>query len=128
MSATENKIGCGIRFAEGVIPVGLACGEIDDFGMQQLCHTCNARLYATTLGYRKQRPPVPKHPTYRRNTMKRKIEVRTPSISITATITTTNTLTRGEVESVRDDLADRLLEAAACVRYLGVPRNRVRVK
>ncbi len=62
--------------------------------------------------------------------MKRKIEVSTPEVKITAKITVNGDrhLSRDEVEEIRDQLADRLQEAAAGLRYLGTPRNRVLVR
>lgn len=61
--------------------------------------------------------------------MRRRIEVAADGIRIVATINTAGrTLVREEVERLRDQLADRLQEAAAGLVFLGTPRNRVRVK
>ena len=61
--------------------------------------------------------------------MKRKIVVSAPGIRIVAVISSRRgDLARSEVEAARDELADRLQEAAAHVRYLSVPRNRVVVR
>jgi len=62
--------------------------------------------------------------------MKRKIEVRAAGITIIATIRTDPTrLTRGEVEIVRDALADRLQAACANLPFgEGCAYNRVRVR
>ena len=60
--------------------------------------------------------------------MKRKIIVRTADVVITAVIRTHGRrLMRYEVEIVRAQLADRLQEAAANLRYFNTPRHRVRV-
>lgn len=60
--------------------------------------------------------------------MKRKIEIQAGGITVTAVIDTKDRgLRRAEVELVRDDLADALQEAVTRVRYMAVPRNRVRV-
>jgi len=61
--------------------------------------------------------------------MRRKIEVRAGAVSITATIDSRGKfLAREEVDRVREQLADRLQDAAAGVLYIGVPRNRVVVR
>jgi hypothetical protein len=61
--------------------------------------------------------------------MKRRINVDAGSIRIAATINTNGRqLTRDEVENIRDDLADELQTAVTRVRYIGIPRNRVKVK
>ena len=60
--------------------------------------------------------------------MKRKIVIRSPGLTITALIQTPLELIRAEVEEVRDQLADRLQEAAADLKYLKTPRNRVQVR
>jgi hypothetical protein len=71
--------------------------------------------------------------------MKRKIEVIADGVRIVATLDTGNVkhrnsllrgnivLTRNEVEHVRDELADRLQNAASDLTYIGTPRNRVKV-
>jgi chloramphenicol 3-O-phosphotransferase len=60
--------------------------------------------------------------------MKRRIEVRTEHLTIVATLDVGKALSRDEVESARDDLADRLIMAAHDVLYAGVPINRVRCR
>ena len=60
--------------------------------------------------------------------MKRTIEVRTDSLKIVATINTSRSLTRNEVNTIRDELADDLMRVAANVRWVGVPLNKVRVR
>ena len=60
--------------------------------------------------------------------MKRQILVTTPDVRIIAIINTNGALARDEVERIRDELADRLQEAAAGLVYLRTPRNRVRVR
>lgn len=64
--------------------------------------------------------------------MKRSIEVRTGALRITATIDSgkirNGALTRDEVERMRDELADRLQDAASGLIYDQVPRNRVLVR
>lgn len=60
--------------------------------------------------------------------MKRKIEVSTPHLTITAVLNTRKALTRDEVERARDHLADSLMRAAADVTYMQTPINRVKVK
>ena len=62
--------------------------------------------------------------------MKRCITVAADGLVIRATINTKGLLhlTRGEVERLRDDLADRLQVAAARLPYLNVPVNRVTVR
>lgn len=59
--------------------------------------------------------------------MKRRIRVRSDRITIEATIDSKQDLTRDEVETVRDELADELQRVAADVRWLGSPRHKVRV-
>lgn len=59
--------------------------------------------------------------------MKRRIQVSTPSLKITATIDTF-ALTRDEVESVRDSLADDLMRVASTLKWCGAPLNKVKVK
>lgn len=61
--------------------------------------------------------------------MKRKILVTSKHVRIEATLTTNgHQLTRDEVETVRDELADALQTAAANVRWLGTYRHKVRVQ
>lgn len=60
--------------------------------------------------------------------MKRTIEIRTKNLKIIATINSDGGLTRGEVDTVRDELADDLMRVAANVRWLGAPLNKVMVK
>lgn len=60
--------------------------------------------------------------------MKRKIDVAAYGLRITAVLDSGNRLTRDEVERVRDELADRLQEAASDLRYFPTPRNRVQVR
>jgi hypothetical protein len=61
--------------------------------------------------------------------MKRKIEVDAGAVRITAVIDSAHRyLTRDEVERVRDQLADRLQEAASGLVYFETPRNRVAVR
>ena len=60
--------------------------------------------------------------------MKRVIYVTAGSVKIVASIDTNgHELCRDEIETVRDQLADRLQDAAADLRWIGVPRNRVKV-
>lgn len=59
--------------------------------------------------------------------MKRKIVVSTPEVTITAVINVTE-LTLGEVERVRDNLADSLMMAASGLTYRPTPLSRVKVK
>lgn len=44
----KNDGGCGRLLTattrEG-LPTQLPCGSVDDFGIRQLCHTCNVRAY-----------------------------------------------------------------------------------
>ena len=60
--------------------------------------------------------------------MKRQIIVTTPDVRILVTIRTNGSLTRDEVERVRDQLADRLQDAAAGLIYFRTPRHRVTVR
>ena len=61
--------------------------------------------------------------------MKRKIVVRSTHVRIVATLTTNGyPLTRDEVETLRDELADTLQSAAANVRWLGTYRHKVLVR
>lgn len=61
--------------------------------------------------------------------MKRKIIVTSEGVKITAVISTNgHQLMRDEVETLRDQLADRLQEAASGLIYLKTPRNRVSVR
>lgn len=63
--------------------------------------------------------------------MKRTIEVKAGAVTIKATIDSSAVgalLTRSEVEAARDSLADALMDAAANVKYLHVPLNRVKVR
>ena len=61
--------------------------------------------------------------------MVRTIEVTAGDVTISAKVRTgKNQFARGEVERIRDALADRLQEAAAGLPYIGVARNRVIVK
>jgi hypothetical protein len=61
--------------------------------------------------------------------MKRKIELITSHIRVTATIDNKRrALTRDEVERVRDELADDLMRAVSRVQWLGAPLSRVQVK
>jgi hypothetical protein len=61
--------------------------------------------------------------------MNRKIEVTAHGVRITATITTNGEgLSRNDVERIRDQLADRLVNAATGLLYIGTPLSRVKVR
>ena len=61
--------------------------------------------------------------------MKRRIEVRAGKVLKVVALLSTDgqCLTRQEIERIRDDLADRLVEAVAGLPYLGTRKHRVRV-
>lgn len=60
--------------------------------------------------------------------MKRTIKVTADGVTITAVIDSAgHQLTRDEVEMVRDQLATRLQDAAADLRFMGTPRCNVKV-
>ena len=60
--------------------------------------------------------------------MRRVIRIKAGPVSIIATIDTrSELLTRNEVETVRDELADRLQKSVAGLPYFGAPLNRVEV-
>lgn len=62
--------------------------------------------------------------------MKRKVTVTSGEITITATITPRKDrgLTRDEVQSVRDQVADSLMSVAANARYIGTHLNKIVVR
>lgn len=60
--------------------------------------------------------------------MKRVIRDPWPSMRNNVAPFVRNSATLSRIEQVRDTLADRLQEAAAALPYVGMPRNRVKVK
>jgi hypothetical protein len=61
--------------------------------------------------------------------MKRKVEVITSMVRISALINTKDEfMTRDEVEHLRDDLADKLQYVVSDLRYAHTPINRVIVR
>lgn len=61
--------------------------------------------------------------------MKRRIEVTAPGVRVVAVLDTRGEpLQRDEVEALRDQLATRLQEAVADLRYIGTARCNVRVR
>lgn len=60
--------------------------------------------------------------------MRRKVVVSNEHMTLTAVIHADKSLTRDEIENVRDDVADGMMKVVSNARYLSSPLSRITVK